>query len=238
MAGSPPEPTARRVAENLRRVRQERGLSYAELSRRLEKGGHPIRDTGLLKIEKGDRGVGVDDLIALAAALGTTPNRLLLPELGAGSPAGGSEITPGIAHPPALLWAWAAGEVPLGRAPSSADSDPEARGEEIVFGRENRQHLWNSPAPPAPASRDQAASRLFAVTGIVALVQEAFIAGLSTADIRADVEGAIVAALGIDDPATASARIEIEDGRVIVRTDPREDSGEEPSAPLEEQEEQ
>lgn len=61
---------------------------------------------------------------------------------------------------------------------------------------------------------------MFAVTGIAALIQEAFIAGLSTADIRAAAEGAIVAALMVPDPATASARIEVSDSGVTVRTDP------------------
>jgi transcriptional regulator with XRE-family HTH domain len=233
MAGSP-GPVARRVAENLRRVRQERGLSYAELARRLEGTGHPIRDTGLLKIEKGDRGVGVDDLAALAVALGTTPNRLLLPDMGRGAPDDG-QIAPGVKHSAGRLWAWASGEAPLGRSPASPSDDPENRGEEFVFSRENRQHLWNAPAPAAPSSRAEAASRVFAVTGITALIQEAFIAGLSTTDIRATVEGAIMAALLIPDPAKASARIEIADGRVTVRTCPPGESSPGPPEAMEEQ---
>ena len=220
MAGSPPGPTARRVAENLRRIRQERGLGYAELSRRLEKTGHPIRDTGLLKAEKGSRGVDVDDLAALAVALGTTPNRLLLPDLKADA-AADSEITPGVLAPASLLWAWAEGEVPLGRPPASAGDERADRGEEVAFGRENRQNHWNTPRQP-PGSRDKAAARVFAVTGIVALVQEAFTAGMSTADIRAVFEGALVSALLIPDPAAASVRLEFAEGKLTVYTGPPE----------------
>jgi transcriptional regulator with XRE-family HTH domain len=222
MAGSREDaPVAALVAANLRRVRQERGLGYAELARRLAAIGRPIADTALLKTEKGDRKASVDDLMALAVALGTTPNRLLLPAMDADRIADEHEIAPKVRETPPLLWAWAAGEAPLGSLPASARTDRAMRGAEVVFSRENRPQHWNAPAPDAPKP-GEAASRVFAVAGITALIQEAFIAGLSTADIRAAVEGAIVAALMIPDPAAASARIEIADGRVTVRTDPPE----------------
>ncbi len=62
---------------NLARIRKMRGLSYAELARRLAQAGHPIVDTSLLKIEKGDRRIDVDDLAALAAALEVSAAMLL-----------------------------------------------------------------------------------------------------------------------------------------------------------------
>jgi transcriptional regulator with XRE-family HTH domain len=221
MAGSKEAgPAARRVAENLRRIRQERGLSYAELARRLAATGHPVIDTALLKTEKGERRASIDDLAALAVALGVTPNRLLLPPMGPGRLAGECELTPQVKETPALLWAWAAGEVPLGSLPVTAGSDRAARGAEVVFSRENRPQHWNAPAPAAPSSGDAAVSRVFAVTGLTAFIQEAFISGLSTADIRAAVEGALVAALMIPDPASASVRIEVDEGRVTVWTSP------------------
>lgn len=221
MAGSPPGPTARRVAANLRRLRQERGLSYAELARRLELTGRPIADTALLKTEKGDRRASLDDLVALAVALGTTPNRLLLPAMDADRLADVCELTPKVGETPPLLWAWAAGEAPLGVPPASARSDREARGAEVVFSRENRPQHWNAPVSNVPRP-GEAAARVFAVTGLVAFIQEAFIAGLSTADIRAAVEAALAAALAIPDPGSASTRIEVAEGRVTVRTDPRD----------------
>lgn len=220
MAGSPLGPAAQRVAENLRRIRQERGLSYAELSRRLEKTGHPIRDTGLLKIEKGDRGIGVDDLAALAVALGTTPNRLLLPDMKTDSAEGDCEITPGVAAPASLLWAWAQGEVPLGRSPSSPDDSRSWRREEFIFIRENRQYHSNAPQQAPPGSRDKAVAQLLAKTGIVKLVQEEFTAGMTTADIRAVFESALGSALQIPDPASESVRIEFGDGKLTIFTRP------------------
>jgi transcriptional regulator with XRE-family HTH domain len=69
------------MAANLKQIRQERGVSYAELGRRLRALLHPILDTGIMKIEKGERRVDVDDLVALALALGVTPNRLILPDM-------------------------------------------------------------------------------------------------------------------------------------------------------------
>lgn len=219
MAGSKDAgPSARLVAANLRRIRQERGLGYAELARRLAATGHPVGDTALLKTEKGDRRPTVDDLVALAVALGTTPNRLLLPDIEGGRPPG-DEPAPWGDVPPLSLWAWASGEVPLGRRPVSAADGRTARGEEVVFGRENRQHHWNAPQPAAPPSREEAASRVFAVTGLAAFIQEAFAAGLTTADIRAAVEGALVTALVNPGPA-AAPRIEVAEGKVTVWVTP------------------
>jgi hypothetical protein len=166
--------------------------------------------------------VDVDDLVALAVALETTPNRLLLPSAEVEHASDMYQLTPSVREIPALLWAWATGEVPLGHSPSTGDTDRTTRGEEVVFSRLNRQQHWNAPPPAAPASRAAAESRVFASAGIVALVHEAFIGGMSTADIRAVFEGALVTALGIFDPASSSARIEITDGRVNVVTGPRE----------------
>jgi len=73
--------TGSRVASNIQCLRRLRGYSYAELSRRLATHGHPILDTGILKIEKGARRVDVDDLMALAAALEADPAVLLMADV-------------------------------------------------------------------------------------------------------------------------------------------------------------
>jgi hypothetical protein len=80
MAGKPHQmgDTGRLVASNIRCARQLRGLSYAEFSRRLTAYGHPILDTGLMKIEKGTRRVDVDDLVALGAILEIAPAFLIM----------------------------------------------------------------------------------------------------------------------------------------------------------------
>lgn len=72
-------PTGELVKTNVRRIREARGLTYAELSRRLERRGNPIAPLGLTRIETGFRRVDVDDLMALAHALDVNPTTLLLP---------------------------------------------------------------------------------------------------------------------------------------------------------------
>jgi transcriptional regulator with XRE-family HTH domain len=69
--------TGRQVSENVRRIRLAHEISLRELSAMLAEYGRPILPSGLLKIEHGERRVDVDDLVALAEVLGTTPTRLL-----------------------------------------------------------------------------------------------------------------------------------------------------------------
>jgi 8-oxo-dGTP pyrophosphatase MutT (NUDIX family) len=69
----------RYLITNLQEIRRVRGLTYKELSARLEKLGRPIPTLGLSRIEKGTRRVDTDDLAALALALGVSPASLMLP---------------------------------------------------------------------------------------------------------------------------------------------------------------
>lgn len=66
-----------RVAGNVRHLRGARELSLRDLSARLAELGRPILPSGLMKIERADRRIDVDDLAALAKALETVPIRLL-----------------------------------------------------------------------------------------------------------------------------------------------------------------
>lgn len=73
-------PTAATVAANVRRLRDDvRGWSTYELSGKLAKAGRPIGASAVAKIERGERQVTVDDLMALASALRVSPSALLLP---------------------------------------------------------------------------------------------------------------------------------------------------------------
>jgi transcriptional regulator with XRE-family HTH domain len=76
---NPQGPVGAHVVANLVQLRGERKLTYRELSDRLAQLGRPIPTLGLSRIEKGERRVDADDLVALAIALGVTPNALLLP---------------------------------------------------------------------------------------------------------------------------------------------------------------
>lgn len=77
---NPLSPTGDTVRGNVLRYRTRLNLGYAELARRLEELGRPIPVLGLSRIERGERRVDVDDLMALAVALGVSPTSLLLPD--------------------------------------------------------------------------------------------------------------------------------------------------------------
>lgn len=72
-------PISRYVAVNLVRLRRARNWSTTRLSAALEELGQPIPATGITRIEKGQRRVDTDDLVALAVALNVSPVTLLLP---------------------------------------------------------------------------------------------------------------------------------------------------------------
>jgi transcriptional regulator with XRE-family HTH domain len=67
------------VSRNVRALREDQNLSYAELSRRVTAAGRDIAALGLRRIEYGTRRVDADDLVALALALGVSPVTLLMP---------------------------------------------------------------------------------------------------------------------------------------------------------------
>lgn len=69
--------TGKAVARNVARRRQTMGYTYAGLETRLENAGHKIPVMGLRRIEASARNVTVDDLLALAIALETSPYALL-----------------------------------------------------------------------------------------------------------------------------------------------------------------
>lgn len=100
---NPLGPTGDTVRENVLRYRTRLNLGYADLARRLEELGRPIPVLGLSRIERGERRVDVDDLMALAVALGVSPTSLLLPDTtGSGDPV----TATGIAGTAADLLGW------------------------------------------------------------------------------------------------------------------------------------
>jgi transcriptional regulator with XRE-family HTH domain len=126
-----------RIADNVRDVRKSRGMSTYDVSRALAGLGWPIAQSGIARVESGDRAVTVDDLLALAAALGCSPNRLLLPEVG---DAATETLIGGITAAPDEMWGWARGEHPLAIANGQAVA--MRRGvAAAVFATENRQDL-------------------------------------------------------------------------------------------------
>lgn len=113
---------AARVASNVRRIRKSRGMSTYALSTALGALGWPIHQSGVARIETGERRVDVDDLVALAVALGCTVNALMLP------PALGADVavTPALVADAADLWAWATGDSQLQARPAVAEQQDAA----------------------------------------------------------------------------------------------------------------
>ncbi|MFF2933548.1 helix-turn-helix domain-containing protein [Streptomyces mirabilis] len=139
--------TGKTVAANVRRLRAQRGLTTQQLAERLEGLGRPILANAITKIEQGRRRVDVDDLMALAIALGVTPNALLLPHEARGEhqPTAMPEpVTQGV------LWFWANGTMTL---PSSADPTVEG----VESGEEAEQHQAEFRSQAAPQAVHPAA---------------------------------------------------------------------------------
>jgi transcriptional regulator with XRE-family HTH domain len=74
-------PAGKVLAANIQRLRKRKGLTFAELSARTEKIGNPIAVLGLRRIERAERRVDYDDLLALAVALEVPPVDLMVPAL-------------------------------------------------------------------------------------------------------------------------------------------------------------
>ncbi len=127
-------PTAQRVARNVHQLRNGRKLSLQALSDALTGLGQPISLGQLSKLENGDRRVDVDDLVALAAALGVSPSRLLLTESAGPEDV---DLTPGLRCSTGEALRWAAGVMPLPRHSSGTRLDLDAA---QAFGRQSAPH--------------------------------------------------------------------------------------------------
>ncbi|UVO11913.1 helix-turn-helix domain-containing protein [Mycobacterium sp. SVM_VP21] len=119
MAGKKSElgPTGVNVGDQMRRLRDDKNLGYAELSRQLSEIGREIPPLGLRRIEAGDRRVDADDLVAIALALDVSPITLLMPNAETGSEM--VSVT-GSADPVAAedLWHWLRADAKLGKSPA------------------------------------------------------------------------------------------------------------------------
>ena len=124
-----PGPIGAAVAANIERLRESQNLSYAELSRRLDELGRPIAPLGLTRIRDLQRRVDVDDLVALALALGVSPTTLLLPHSDASTEARAAgrkaPVTDGgEQYPLSQIWRWFIAESPIDIPPSYSSPPP------------------------------------------------------------------------------------------------------------------
>jgi transcriptional regulator with XRE-family HTH domain len=66
-------------AARLRETRQARGLSQSELARQMTDQGRPLSKAALLRIENGQRGLSLDEAMAISAILRVAPALMLSP---------------------------------------------------------------------------------------------------------------------------------------------------------------
>ncbi|MGP3922504.1 helix-turn-helix domain-containing protein [Streptomyces sp. 8N616] len=81
MATRPVEigPAGLQTARAIEHRRLARGLTQHQLAVRCTALGRPMTNTALSRTERARRRCDIDDLVAIAAALGVTPMTLLLP---------------------------------------------------------------------------------------------------------------------------------------------------------------
>jgi transcriptional regulator with XRE-family HTH domain len=124
------EPVGKRIGNTVRRFRHERGMDLRDLEGKLAEEGHPIKLGQLSKLERGERRVDVDDLVALAIVLNVTPSQLLMPE----PPSQGADqvvpLTPQRHVSWHRAWQWMCGDYWLDDAmsPSKDANDLQAEG--------------------------------------------------------------------------------------------------------------
>jgi hypothetical protein len=159
-------PVGRRLARNLAALRMARQSNQPQLARLVAQLGRPMTGPVLSKTEQLDRRVDVDDLVALAVALGATPNRLLL---GPRRDDSQIELTPNLAVSADRAWLWAGGEEPL---PIPMPGFPEPGSPAWLeyrsrFRAENRPwgHAWDFFADPALTGADRQAAEARSVMG-------------------------------------------------------------------------
>lgn len=114
-------PISRYAAANLLRLRTARGLSTTRLSDAMKEVGHSIPPTGITRIEKGERRVDLDDLVALAVALRVSPTALLLPP----SVVGEVDVAPAKTVKAVDAWMWLTSRRPL-EAPEGREDEGAA----------------------------------------------------------------------------------------------------------------
>lgn len=138
-----------RVGQAIAEIRKSRGMTAQQLSDRLDQLGRRIAQSSISKIEAGKRSVDVDDLVALAIALRTTPNRLLFGER-AGTD--GVALTPTVSTTGHRAWAWASGDYPLTSTYPKEMSEAEVVDDYLRFARPVDFRLRRS-HPAARAAR-------------------------------------------------------------------------------------
>lgn len=103
-----PKTVPETIASRVEAVRERRGYSLRELSRRLDEVGHSMDATALMRLERGERRITIDDLLAVALALDVPPVALFVP-IDTGEAV---RVTADMTMDPLQLLLWVSGEGP------------------------------------------------------------------------------------------------------------------------------
>jgi len=114
----------------------------------MERAGRSITPSAVAKLEKQQRQVTVDDLVALAVVFGVSPSSLLLPLTREGA----VEVTGAGMVPASTAWEWADGQRPLVIPPGD-------RGQAML-----EYQLWGRPPRLEGTPAESADRRLFNTT--------------------------------------------------------------------------
>ncbi|PRY35353.1 hypothetical protein [Umezawaea tangerina] len=112
-----PGPVGTVLADNVRRIREGQRLTYVALAALLAEVGRPIPVLGLRRIERRERRVDADELLALAVVLRVAPVDLLIPAQADGS----YQVTPTVQASPNRARNWVAGSEFLVEPQSAAE---------------------------------------------------------------------------------------------------------------------
>jgi hypothetical protein len=128
-------PIGRNVIEGVEHMRALRGLSLRKLSEKLAELGRPIAPLGLSRLGQAKRRVDVDDLVALAAALGVSPGTLLFPR----KAVWGEMVTvaPNAEWRAWIVWEWMSARGILPPEDPGPDAGHELTDEQIADFRKN-----------------------------------------------------------------------------------------------------
>ena len=97
--------------DRMREVRRLKGWTQQRLADELELLGVKLDASAITRIEKGTRGVTLDDALAIAAALGVSPLHMLV-----SLDDNGTQLAPTLTVPTADARAWLRGQLPLDQA--------------------------------------------------------------------------------------------------------------------------
>lgn len=158
-------PVGRRVGAAVRAQRSNKGMTLVDLSHELARLHQPINPNSLARLERGERRVDVDELVALAAALGMPAPQLLEGVVHAtvrpqparvSAAAGDARVIEDLAGrtPEEARWkaAWLRGEIPVEWRPPTA-ALAAVRFDDFLTAEEREAVLRGSAEAAAEAAR-------------------------------------------------------------------------------------